>query len=224
MPKVIQCCPNSPITGGKHQKPSKFCRDHCHLDKTNGNLKRKQHFDDTEITIADYENMSTRMLQATTNLPTNDDTTVHVGCKKAKDVVRVYNRTAGILAISKPCGIIVDQCEMYTCESPSQVFAFLLRAYDDKWNHINYVGYDRACEFEPFLKNLAKKGNVGAEVLLQEIEYLVDTFHCIKHTARTCMPLENNPDCKYHPRLKKFENIKGAMSGVYFLFFLLFTS
>lgn len=88
--------------------------------------------------------------------------------------------------------------------------SILLRVCNDQWDRINYIGYDRGCEFEPFLKNLAKKGNVAAKKLLKEFLYLVDYFHCIRHKKITCMPLENNPECLYHPRLPKFKDIWGV--------------
>ena len=110
----------------------------------------------------------------------------------------------------KPCGIIIDHTEMNMCESPSQVFVFLLRVCDGYWSHFNIIGYDCACEFEPFLQSLAKKGNVAADKLRSELTYLVDKFHCTKHKSKTCMPLENNPESKFHPGLTTFRNIHGV--------------
>ncbi len=81
--------------------------------------------------IVDYGQMTERIVEATKDLPQNEDESVHVGCKKSKDVVPFFNRTAGILAMVKPCGIIADLCEMYTCESPSQIFAFLYHICDN---------------------------------------------------------------------------------------------
>ena len=30
---ITQCCPNTPVMGGRHQKPSKFCAEHCNLEE-----------------------------------------------------------------------------------------------------------------------------------------------------------------------------------------------
>lgn len=49
------------------------------------------------------------------------------GCEKEDQVSRFYNRTAGILAMVLPCGIIVSHCDMYTSKSCAQVFAWILR-------------------------------------------------------------------------------------------------
>ena len=65
------------------------------------------------------------------------------------------------MAIVRPCGIVIDWREMYTCESASQLFIQLLKIADEASSNVKYVGYDRACEFAPFLKNLRAKGNAG---------------------------------------------------------------
>lgn len=41
-------------------------------------------------------------------LPENDDN-VLVGCRKAKGVNRFYDRTAGVMAIVRQCGIFVNR-------------------------------------------------------------------------------------------------------------------
>ena len=74
---------------------------------------------------------------------------------------------------------------------------------------LNYVGYDRACDLQPFLCNLSKKGNVGAKILLDHVKFLVDIFHVTKHKEECCMPA-NNPRCCFHPHLEKFKEIWGT--------------
>ena len=244
MPRVIQCCPKSPITGGMHQVPSKYCREHVHLDECKkrkhdqvnacsdmkDDNKKMKTMNDTykegkdspgtsqpvennstvEVSLPEYKNLNQDILAATQNLPANDDDTILVGCKEKGNVDRFYTRTTGILALVRPCGIFVDYTEMFTCESSSQAFTFLLRFCSWNWNRFQYIGYDRACELHPFLKNLKKGGNVAADEMLNHLKFLVDIFHCLKHKKSTCMPLENNPKCKYHPRLPTFKDIHGA--------------
>ena len=60
------------------------------------------------------------------NVGTLPDNKVLVGCKKACAVNKFYDRPAGILAMVRPCGVIVNTCEMYTCESLTQVYLFLI--------------------------------------------------------------------------------------------------
>ena len=53
------------------------------------------------------------------------------------------------------------------------------------------------------------RGNKGATLLLKEVKFLVDKFHCLKHTELVCMPLDN-PKCVYHPDLPAFQEIHGT--------------
>ena len=55
-------------------------------------------------------------------LPENDDDSFVVGCKKASNVC---DRTAGILAVVRPCCIVVNFSEMFTCESVMQAYAIV---------------------------------------------------------------------------------------------------
>ena len=98
------------------------------------------------------------------NLPRNDDDSLLVGCKKVENRTKYYTTTAGMLALIRPCGIVVNMTEMFTCESPTQVFLFLLRTFvtnTDSVSRLRYLGYDRACDLEPFLQNQAKRGSAG---------------------------------------------------------------
>ena len=227
MPKIVQCCTNSPIFGGQHQKASQFCEEHNFLEVSNASefeqqqkrqktdLECTRSADGLKITISlkDFSNCSSSSLAITStqNLPENDNTRIMTGCKGKDKVNRFYDRTAGILAMVKPCGIIIDISEMYTCESSSQIFGWLLRILENQQNNIKYIGYDRSCEFEPFLVNLSKSdGNKGSQWLLQKIQFLVDIWHCQKHTQAKCFPLENNPECRFHPNLPRFQEIHGA--------------
>ena len=94
---------------------------------------------------------------------------------------------------------------MFTCESPTQVFLFLLRTFvhdTDSVLRLRYLGYDRACDLKPFLVNQAKKGSAGAILLLERVKFLVDKFHCEKHTELTCMP----PDVSITLLCQNFQN------------------
>ena len=133
-------------------------------------------------------------------------------CKQRKDVSLFFETTAGMLAFIRPCGIVVDMCEMFTSESYTQVFLFILRTFCgdvEDIKRLKFLGYDRACGLVPFLRNQTKNGSAGAKVLLENVDFLVDIFHVSKHTQDVCMPL-NNPNCKFHPLLPKFHAIKGT--------------
>ena len=144
MPRVINRCPETPVFG------SDYCQEHSSLAGCQ---------DPHIVVTIDCINMrsSTKVVTCTDQLPGNDDVTVHVGCKQANNVDRFSKRTAGLMVLVRPCGVIVDFREMVSCESPSQLFAQLLSLRCDRDVHFKYIGYDRACEFQPFLQNLTKK-------------------------------------------------------------------
>lgn len=201
MPRILTCCPHTPSLGTK----SRFCADHQYLEKSDDQPSVSK-LPRIVITINSREmTASTRVLDCSKDLPDSDDRTVHIGCKKATNVDRFYDRTAGVMALVRPCGIIVDATEMFTCESPTQLFIQLLRLKCDSGVDVSYLGYDRACEFEPFLNNLAAKLNPGAELLLKDTKFLVDKFHIKGHTTPQCQL--DSPLCKYHPDLPRFNTI-----------------
>ena len=202
MPKIIDKCGNSPVFGGQHQKASKHCRAHLHLDSGEPAPKRII----LTLNVPD-QTVSTRIVDASEDLPSNADSTMHTACKKACNIRRFHESTAGIMAIVRPCGLVLDWREMYTCESSSQLFVQLLKLVDEDGTRVRYVGYDRACEFVPFLRNLRSKGNVGAEKLL-EVNYLVDNFHIAGHTTAAC-DIEH-PDCEFHHKLPRFQEISSV--------------
>lgn len=202
MPKIVDKCGNSPVFGGQHQKASKHCKGHIDLDADEPAAKRIV----IVLNVPD-QTVSTRIVDLSKDLPSNADSTMHVACKKAANVKRFHASTAGIMAIVRPCGIVLDWREMYTCESSSQLFVQLLKLVDESGTRVRYVGYDRACEFVPFLRNLKRKGNLGAEKLLQ-VQYLVDNFHIAGHTTAVCNI--DDPACEFHHKLPKFQEIAGA--------------
>ena len=94
------------------------------------------------------------------DVPENDDANLLVGCHKSKGVNRFYDRTAGILSLVRPCGVIINTTEMYTCESPTQVYLFLVMTFAraNDIDRLHYLGYDRAYDLHPFISNLEAKG------------------------------------------------------------------
>ena len=223
----IKCCTNTPTLGGKSQKASKFCWEHLHLQEND-----REEVDETE-SREETENRSDEVIgkvvekeahiypisagyidqKVVGDIPEHDGLDREQGgCKSKEKVNRYMDRTAGLLTAVRPCGIIVKAQEMYTCESCTQVYAFLLLTFGrttDDLMRLKFVGYDRACDLHPFLSNLSKKGNVGAKILLDHVKFLVDIFHVMKHKEQCCMP-PNNPKCRYHPHLETFKDIRGT--------------
>ena len=201
---VMSICPNSPALGGYHVHGSKFCKDHLYLEN------------DPDIDIqldltSDPDNqklshLTPEEVRNDSDLGALDDGT---GCRKQCNVTKYYDRTAEIVAIVRPCGVVINIAEMYTNESMTQIYLFLLNTFarGKDINNLRYLGYDRACGLYPFLVNLSKKNIYLAKYLLKHVEFLVDRFHVKGHTETCCMPLENNPKCKFHPDLPKFSEL-----------------
>ena len=170
----IKCCTNTPTLGGKSQKASKFCWEHLHLQENDGKEVEKtaENKDEAFETEAHIYPISAGSVdqKVVGDIPEHDGLDCEQGyCKSKEKVNRYLDRTAGLLTAVRPCGIIVKAQEMYTCESCTQVYAFLLLTFGrttDDLMRLKFVGYDRACDLHPFLSNLSKKGNVGAKILL----------------------------------------------------------
>lgn len=217
LPSIVVCCKNTPVYGNSSLKPTKYCSYHTQLQNVTQSAmessdEEHQEEEDTDLST---DCMTPSMI---TGLPTTDsgtDASTLVGCKKNRNILKYYNTTAGIVALIRPCGIVVSLGELYTCESATQVFLFLLKTFyrpsqDVSYSQLlRYLGYDRTCDLHPYLKKQAAQGSAGAKFLLQHVQFLVDTFHCNKHTEPCCMPLDN-PKCKYNPRLHRFSEIHGV--------------
>ena len=98
LPEVVRCCTNSPLPGGKNQKPSKFCIDHQPNSATESNVEVVV---PRELEDAKFE----------AGLMSEEK------CKKKENISLFYDTTAGMLALIRPCGIIVGVTEMFTSES-----------------------------------------------------------------------------------------------------------
>lgn len=150
----------------KKQKPSKFCAEHSNEVRDDGFIPRLEQFSNLPEIVWNGQ------------VEENDDESVLVGCKKRKNIDRFYDRSAGdVLAAVRPCGIAAAFCEMFTCESPSQVFFFIFNLFGkaaENFSRLKVLGYDHTCDFHPFLERLAKRGNLGAQLLLSKVKFLVE--------------------------------------------------
>jgi hypothetical protein len=106
------------------------------------------------------------------------------GCKKKKNISLFYETTAGILALIRPCGIVVSMTEMFTNESYTQVFLFILRTFCREISDLKRLKYLRY-DLVAFLKNQAKNSSAGATVLIENVNFLVDFFMC-RNIQKTC--------------------------------------
>lgn len=103
MPKIVNKCGNSPLFGGRNPSASKFCKDHISLNGDEPTAKNIM------LTIdAPHHTMSSKIADTGRSLPSNDDKSMHTVCKKDSSVQHVHDQTAGIMAIGRPCDIVLD--------------------------------------------------------------------------------------------------------------------
>jgi hypothetical protein len=202
---LVQCCSRSPVSGGRYQSSSRFCDDHLYLDTDGGSLT---------VSIPKHVFCGPQLVPSNFGtLPDNDSDDLLTGCRKPSKVNKFYDRTAGVAAAVRPCGIVVNFTEMFSCESPTQMYVFLVFtfAHGNDIDRLKFVAYDRACDLHPFLCNLEKKGTYFAKFLLDHCKFCVDRFHVAKHTEPCCMPpSSDNSESLYHPDNSDFLAIKSA--------------
>ena len=185
----IKVCIENPMRGNQHREVSNFCAYHQH-DRT---LPVKETIDIRPVTRSMTQNVPSVV-------------TAGAGCKSDDAVDRFYARTAGMFYIFRPCGYRLASYEMYTAESLSSVFTFLVDLFgDDPIPHLRGIAYDRTCGFHPFLRRLGEEGNAIAQ-RYANLYFLVDIFHVKKHTTDTCTL--GHPNCIYHPHLPRFDFVK----------------
>ena len=205
---LMSCCLNTPALGGKHQTASKYCKFHKDLDTKGDPASIKINLKDDIQNEAIVRAAETHMQEGLPDIGMLEDG-VNETCKKESKKRSFYNRTAGILALVRPCGIIANWTEMYTTESLSQVFFFLINTFgrSNDISKVRFLGYDRGCSLHPFLVNLRKKNAPFSKYILDNVRVLVDRFHVKNHISTACMPPEN-PECKYHPDLPQFSEVR----------------
>jgi hypothetical protein len=163
-------CIRNPTRGNQHGSSNTFCSAH-HNDKDS----------DTDP-VLDLRPVTRSM---TNNVPvtiTNGE-----GCKSNENIERFYRRTAGMFYLFRPCGIRLSNFEMYTAESLSDVFKYIVDVFGEypTFEQIRGLVYDRCCELKPFLQRLAGEGNDIASRYLNLL-YIVDIFHAERHTEAKC--------------------------------------
>ena len=93
---------------------------------------------------------------------------------------------------------------MYSSESLSDVFLYLIDTFGENAEEIKGIVYDRACGLHPFINRLSNEGNISASYY-KDLDFIVDIFHVGKHTEAKCNI--GKVDCLYHPYLDKFQKV-----------------
>ena len=81
---VINCCPESPVMGGKHQQPSRFC--HLHMPA----VQLAEH-EAVNLSTFPPEHRNFLRQRNEVTLPDNDNSSLLIGCKKPCNVDRFYD-------------------------------------------------------------------------------------------------------------------------------------
>ena len=144
---LVQCCTRSPVKGGQHQRSSKFCQSHEPLANTATTLTEP-----TVLTVQIPLQLITIQKPATDTsplvgtLPDNDSSELLTVGRKNSKVNKFFDRTAGVIAVVRPCGIVVNIIEMYTCMSPTQMYILLCFTFGHGRDigSYKYVAYDRS--------------------------------------------------------------------------------
>ena len=112
-----------------------------------------------------------------------------------------------MFCIFRPCGIRLSNFEMFTAESLSDVFKYIVDIFGEHPTSKDIKGmvYDRCCELKPFIKRLAEEGNVVTRKYIN-LSYIVDIFHVEKHTEPKCVL--NSGVCEFHPHLPEFNYVR----------------
>ena len=210
---LVQCCSRSPISGGKHQVASKYCTFHQYL-ASSASFNSDEPLNLTVRIPLHPQGIRLNTSEAIGSLPDADSEELLTGCRKPGKVTKFFDRTAGVVAAVRPCGIVVNFSEMFTCESPTQMYIFLSFTFGHgrDIDRLRYVAYDRSCDLHPFLCNLERKGAYLAGFLLKHVKFLVDRFHVEGHTEPYCKPpsIDDPEKGRYHPSNKEFVEIKDA--------------
>ena len=115
----MSICPNTPHLGGNGHKASKFCCDHKDLNDEQANTPILNLDSDPENVKLGH--LIPEQIKSDQEL---DAQQIGDGCRKKSNVNHYLDRTAGVAAIVRPCGIILSVTEMYTCESMTQMYLF----------------------------------------------------------------------------------------------------
>ena len=196
-PNSYDMCIRNPVRGNQYQDNSKYC--HIHSKDNPGNT-------DEQLDIRPITRQYAKQLIPKT-IVSNE------GCKRADNIDRFHSRTAGMFYIFRSCGIRLANFEMFTAESLSQVFVYMIDTFGESFNPDDLRGivYDRACDLEPFINRLSKEGNFAASKY-ETLKYMVDIFHVEKHTQVKC--ILKSEECRYHPHLERFNDVKGMNTEI----------
>ena len=116
-------CTRNPIRGNQHQQASRYCP----LHNDGPNILPE---------VLDVRPITRQFAKSLPNVITSEE-----GCKKRKDIETFYDRSAGMFYVFRSCGIRLSHWEMFTAESLSSVFTWLVDLFSSTPDLINSLTY-----------------------------------------------------------------------------------
>lgn len=145
------------------------------------------------------------------------------------------SRTAGILVMERPCGVVVNIKELFGSESKSQVYAHIHNLLENPaFNSTSTICYDDACHLKKFAQNPLRCDQTAVAARINGMEIICDRFHFKNHIdawcRKNCNPLDsanlklvNTEVCEQlFSWLSKFSAITKHMNRWRFLFLMVY--
>jgi len=205
-PNYYSGCINNPkrSTRGTVEK-SRFCENHLEKEATPTERTTREQVDLRPVT----RSWAKKSQDSGVMDSAEEGITSPEGCRGEDKITRFFDRTGGIIYIVRPCLIRLGRWEMYGAESLSQWAICFVDCFGENPppEVLSYILGDRVCGFQPYLKNLAKRGNKVME-FYSKLKFILDTFHADKHVQPVCL---NDPTVgKFNPRLPMWAHMQGT--------------
>lgn len=166
----------------------------------------------------------------------SDGTRRKLSCGTEKGKHKCKNhRTAGILVMERPCGVVLDVKELFGSESKSQVYAHIHNLLSKTaFSKTSVICYDDACHLKKFAQNPVRSTQTALAARITGMQILCDRFHFKNHIdgwcRQHCNPLTsanlqnvNTEVCEQlFSWLSKFSAITKHMNRYRFLFLMLY--
>jgi len=166
----------------------------------------------------------------------NDGTKGKLSCGTEKGKHKCKNhRTAGILVMERPCGVVLDVKELFGSESKSQVYAHIHNHLSKTaFSKTSIICYDDTCHLKKFAHNPVRSTQTAVASRIAEMEILCDRFHfknhidvwcrqhCNPHTSENLQNVNTEVCEQLFSWLSKFGSITKHMNRYRFLFLMLY--
>mmetsp|Transcript_17707 Transcript_17707/g.42562 ORF Transcript_17707/g.42562 Transcript_17707/m.42562 type:complete len:230 (+) Transcript_17707:533-1222(+) len=165
------------------------------------------------------------------------DCRTHKDAEKAMQIVRIGDKTCGVLLAIHPCGRVADFALLTRPESPTQVSMmvarFRKRLLDRGIADRMTIIYDDACHLDEWVQRRARDGEATETVMaLAKDLFVIDRMHLVGHRREKCKTyhnMDNYPHLEgvnsevceqFHPWFNGYAPQMRYSSVSYFRFFM----